>query len=115
MTFEETVRLFTDNVGKTVDVSVGQAIAEREEPTDLAGFSGRIESVKPSVGGAWRVWLDDADRPMPGTVLVDPGLFDGADVQANVMPEFEERNRTGSTWTLTVHQRDVVIAVEFYV
>jgi hypothetical protein len=47
MTFEETVRLFTDNIGKTVDVSVRQAAAEREGPTGVAGFSGRIESVSP--------------------------------------------------------------------
>jgi hypothetical protein len=52
---------------------------------------------------------------MPGTVRLDPTLFDGADVEAHVVPEFEERTRTGSTWTLTVRQRDVVVAVDFYV
>jgi hypothetical protein len=58
------------------------------------------------------VWLGDA---VSGTeICLNADLFEGADVDANVVPEPELRTKSGSLWTLTARQRDVIITVDIF-
>ena len=120
MTFDETLQFLTEQVGRSVEVSVALPLPRRDEPTHLAGFSGEVESVRQSharvLPEAWFVWFthDDAS-PAPGSLRIDRELFEDADVHANPVSEPEERNEFGMTWTLAIRQGGVLTSVEVFV
>ncbi|MDQ3631348.1 MAG: hypothetical protein M3417_08815 [Actinomycetota bacterium] len=57
----------------------------------------------------------DPRHAIPGLIRLDRGLFESADVNANVPDAAEERGESGTTWTLTIRQGGVVMSVEVYV
>ncbi len=120
VTFDETLRFLTEQVGKSIDATVAVPIEGPEETRHIAGFSGQVEGTSLSgargLPEAWNVWLKQTDgTPFAASFRLDRGLFERADVNANVPEAAEERGEFGTTWTLTIRQGGVVMSVEVYV
>lgn len=116
MTFDQTLEYLREQVGKQVEVSVDLAVATREESAHLAAFTGRVHGLSQSGARAlpdvWYVALAETEAWTEVTLNRD--LFEGAEVEANVVSEPELRSETGSTWTLTIRQRDVITTVDVF-
>jgi hypothetical protein len=120
MDYDETLQFLREQAGKWVEVSVGLLVAGRDEPAHIAGFSGQVADVSRSgaraLPEAWYVWMVEQDHgPAPGRLRLDRALFEGAQVEANVVDEAEERTSSGATWRLIIRQRDVVTEVHVHV
>jgi hypothetical protein len=118
MTFEETLDFLRHQEGRTVEIGVALPRHGDEEPFLVASVSGRVErvavgggSAAPDAGDLWRVWLESG---LGDQITLHRRLFESAEVVADQPPP-EERNQTGTTWTLTIRQAGVVFDVLIYV
>lgn len=122
MDFDETIKVLKGIPGYPADVSVHRRGLEHDGSGGIAHFSGTIDRVtetkEPS--GGWRVWFREVDAPMPNGFVIDPAIFDGADVQADSGLSLEEvieesAHERGTTWTIWVRQAGIVLEIMLYV
>jgi hypothetical protein len=118
MTFEETIDFLRHQEGRTVEIGVALPGQNGEKPFVVANVSGKLDrvavgggSAAPDAGDLWRVWFDSG---LGDQVTLHRRLFESAEVVADQPPP-EERNQTGTTWTLTIRQAGVVFDVLVYV
>ncbi|WP_217924811.1 hypothetical protein [Miltoncostaea oceani] len=118
MDFDSVIAFLEEHRGKTVEVSLSLPSTSMSE-MPLAGFSGRIGSIRQSGRRGPEVWTlrleMEQSLPGPGHLWLAREGFVSADLIADPPSEPEERRDSGTTWTLTIRLREVDVAVIFYV
>ncbi len=122
MTFDETVKLLSEQRGRYAEVSVSIPQPDEDEGNAyVAAFTGAVRKVQNEGGrGVCLVWLEAGDQPPDGPPSSDVfrmrrDLFDSGEVVADVVQDPEERRESGSTWTLTIRQGPALTEVLFSV
>lgn len=119
MTFEETINFLRDQKGRMIEIGIGPPADDDPGYLGLATVSGKVDRVVPGGGQAketgdvWRVWFDST-LDLVSQVTLRRDLFESAEVAADQPPP-EERNDSGTTWTLTIRQAGFVFDALIYV